>query len=105
DLAKILTEEPVIAWSRKSDETGRIMLSKKNKTAIEFAVPYYRPYFTGREREVLARLCASEDISTEGRYSEQCARQLETKLKSREVLLTTSCTGALELAAILLDLG
>ena len=50
-------------------------------------VPFYRPYFTGREIEALASLCASGEIATDGHYSRRCIRQLENKLKSREVLI------------------
>jgi dTDP-4-amino-4,6-dideoxygalactose transaminase len=68
-------------------------------------IPYFRSYFTGREMEVLARLCASEEIGSDGCFSKACAQLLESRLKSREILMTASCTGALELSARLLDLG
>jgi dTDP-4-amino-4,6-dideoxygalactose transaminase len=76
------------------------------KTAsLASQIPFSRPYFTGREMEFLARVCTSEEAASDGTYSKECVRLLESKLSSREILMTTSCTGALELAALLLNLG
>src|SRR5262245_35283400 len=68
-------------------------------------VPNFRPYFTGHEKEILTRLCASQRIGSDGAFSEECAHLLESRLTSRQILMTTSCTSALELSARLLDLG
>jgi dTDP-4-amino-4,6-dideoxygalactose transaminase len=70
-----------------------------------YNIPFYRPYVTGREMEVLTRACTSGQVCSDGTYTKECARLLESRLKSREILMTNSCTGALELAARILDLG
>src|SRR6476659_686316 len=70
-----------------------------------YNVPFHRPYFTGQELEVLARACSSQQVASDGTFTKECAHLLERRLKSHEILMTSSCTGALELAARLLDLG
>jgi dTDP-4-amino-4,6-dideoxygalactose transaminase len=68
-------------------------------------VPFHRPHFTGHELRNLEKLCSGHEIASDGSFSKECTAKLESRLNSREILMTTSCTGALELAARLLELG
>lgn len=69
----------------------------------ERRIPFNRPSVAGNEMEYMAKALASGHISGDGEYTRQCQAMLEASLGVRKALLTTSCTHALEMAAILLD--
>jgi dTDP-4-amino-4,6-dideoxygalactose transaminase len=73
-------------------------------TAGEWLIPFNRPSFVGREQEYIAAAIASGHISGDGMFTKRCSEYLESELGVPKVLLTTSCTHALELAALLLDI-
>jgi len=66
-------------------------------------IPFNRPFLAGRELEYVRQAIASGHTSGDGNFSRRCHELLETLLDAPRVLLTTSCTHALEIAAILLD--
>jgi len=66
-------------------------------------IPFNRPSLAGNEKEYMGRALAAGHISGDGEYTRRCQATLETSLGVRKALLTTSCTHALEMAAILLD--
>lgn len=68
-------------------------------------VPFNRPYYVGDEHERVLEAIAAGHISASGRFTERCERALEEQLGAARVLLTPSCTAALELAATLLEIG
>ena len=70
-----------------------------------YRVPFNRPGLAGNELRYIQESVDSGRISGDGVFTEKCRRLLEELLGARQVLLTTSCTTALELAALLLDLG
>ncbi|HEY7140092.1 MAG TPA: dTDP-4-amino-4,6-dideoxygalactose transaminase [Methylomirabilota bacterium] len=70
-----------------------------------YRVPFNRPGLAGNELRYIRESVDSGRISGDGVFTEKCRRVLEELLGARRVLLTTSCTTALELAALLLDLG
>ncbi len=59
----------------------------------------------GDEFEYMADALARMHVSGDGHYTMRCAALLEQRTGARRVLLTTSCTHALEMAAVLADLG
>lgn len=67
-------------------------------------IPFNRPYLTGRELAGIERAQAGGILSGNGAISRACAALLEARTGTHRALLTHSCTGALELAALLLDL-
>lgn len=67
-------------------------------------IPFNRPVFVGKELTYIQEAVCSGRISGDGAFTEKCHRLLEKKFNARKVLLTTSCTHALELASLLLDL-
>ena len=69
-----------------------------------FRIPFNRPYATGREAGYMAEAVASGQISGDGIFSGRCHAILEKALGVEKALLTTSCTHALEMASMLLDL-
>jgi dTDP-4-amino-4,6-dideoxygalactose transaminase len=67
-------------------------------------IPFNRPYLAGRELDYIARAHANGQLSGDGEFTRQCHAWLEQRIGTRKALLTHSCTAALEMAAILLDL-
>jgi dTDP-4-amino-4,6-dideoxygalactose transaminase len=68
-------------------------------------VPLNRPLFDEREERYVAAALSSRQVSGDGPFTARCSQLLEELLGVRKVLLTTSCTHALEMAALLLDIG
>lgn len=67
-------------------------------------IPFNRTSLVGREMEYVAQAVANGHISGDGVFTWRCHELLEETLGVRRALLTTSCTHALEMAAILLDI-
>jgi dTDP-4-amino-4,6-dideoxygalactose transaminase len=67
-------------------------------------IPFNRAAVTGREAEYVTRVIAEGPLHGDGPFSRACHEWLERITGSPRALLTTSCTHALELAALLLDL-
>jgi dTDP-4-amino-4,6-dideoxygalactose transaminase len=67
-------------------------------------IPFNKPYFTGKETEYIKEAVASGHISGNGKYTKKCQQFFEEKYGFKKTLLTTSCTDALEMAAILINL-
>jgi dTDP-4-amino-4,6-dideoxygalactose transaminase len=66
-------------------------------------IPFNRPYLVGREQEYVLEAFANRQLSADGAFTRRCSRWLEDKTGSARALLTHSCTAALELIALLLD--
>lgn len=67
-------------------------------------IPFNRPSFEGNEHEYITAAIASGHISGDGPFSKRCHAYLESALGVPRALLTTSCTHALEMTALLLDI-
>lgn len=61
------------------------------------------PYLTGKETEYIKQAVASCKISGDGFFTKKCHRFFQDKYGFKKVLLTTSCTDALEMASLLID--
>jgi len=70
----------------------------------ELRVDFNRPVPVGREMEYMAEAVANGHISGDGPFTKKCHALLQQELGIPKALLTTSCTHALEMAAILLDI-
>jgi dTDP-4-amino-4,6-dideoxygalactose transaminase len=68
-------------------------------------IPFNRPFATGDELNYIRAAIAAPKFSGDGSFTAQCHLLLEESLGIQKALLTTSCTHALEMAALLLDLG
>ena len=71
---------------------------------IPMTIPFNRPYLVGRELDYIAQAHANGQLSGDGVFTRRCHAWLEQRIGTRKALLTHSCTAALEMAAILLDL-
>ncbi len=68
-----------------------------------YKIPFNKPFFTGNELSYIEQAVASGKISGDGMFTKKCHAFFERKFGFKKALLTTSCTDALELAAILID--
>lgn len=71
---------------------------------MSIKIPFNKPFIAGKELFYIARAVANGDISGDGPFTQQCASLLEQQFGIPKVLLTPSCTAALEMAAMLCDL-
>lgn len=67
-------------------------------------IPFNKPSLVGREIEYIVEAVRGGRASGDGPFTMRCHRLLEETLGVPKVLLTTSCTHALELSALLLDI-
>ena len=70
---------------------------------MSFSIPFNRPCLSGNEYKYIAQAIANGHASGDGPFTRLCNQLLEQELQVPKALLTTSCTHALEMAAILLD--
>jgi dTDP-4-amino-4,6-dideoxygalactose transaminase len=66
-------------------------------------IHFNKPYLVGKELEYIATAVARGNASGDGEFSEACTQLLEERFGIGKVLLTNSCTAALEIAALLCD--
>lgn len=67
-------------------------------------IPFNKPHITGKEVHHIYGAVATGHISGNGSYTKKCQRFFEEKWGFKKTLLTTSCTDALEMCALLLDI-
>jgi len=68
------------------------------------SIPFNRPSFVGKELHYISQAIHGLHASGNGYFTKQCQEFLERMVGSPSVLLTTSCTDALEMSAILLNI-
>ncbi len=68
---------------------------------IHFNIPPY----TGKEKDYIQQAIENHKICGDGEFTKKCSHWLEEKTGTKKALLTTSCTHATEMAAILLNIG
>lgn len=67
-------------------------------------IPFNKPFMTGRELWHIAQAHANGHLSGDGQFTKRSHAWLEQRTGAHRALLTHSCTAALEMAALLLDL-
>lgn len=68
-------------------------------------IPFNKPYMTGRELDNIAQAHANAQLSGDGSFTKFCHAWLREHTGAHTALLTHSCTAALEMVAMLLDLS
>lgn len=68
-------------------------------------IKFNEPYVTGRELDYIRDVIARRAFGGDGVYSRRCQELIQRRMAAPHCLLTHSCTGALELAALSLRLG
>ncbi len=71
----------------------------------DLRVPFNKLFTTGRELDNIAEAIAHSHLSGDGRFTRYCHEVLERRLGSKRAFLTHSCTAALEMAALLAEIG
>jgi dTDP-4-amino-4,6-dideoxygalactose transaminase len=67
-------------------------------------IPFNKPFLTGKETDYIQQAVSSGKISGDGVFTAKCHRFFEQRYGFKKCLLTTSCTDALEMAALLIDI-
>ena len=68
-------------------------------------IPFNKPYLSGNELAYMKEAVVSGKISCNGVFTKKCEAFIEKKYGFKKALLTSSCTHALEMAALLLNIG
>ena len=67
-------------------------------------IPFNKPYLTGKEAHYMYEAVFTGKLSGNGMFTQRCQAYFEQRYGFKKCLLTTSCTDALEMAAILCDI-
>ena len=67
-------------------------------------IPFNKPHITGKETNYLLKAVNKGKISGNGYYTKLCQNHFTQQLQNKQNLCTTSCTDALEMCAILIDI-
>lgn len=67
-------------------------------------IGFNKPYLTGKETQYIMDAAASRKLSGDGEFTKKCHHFFETHFGFKKALLTSSCTDALEMSAILLNI-
>jgi dTDP-4-amino-4,6-dideoxygalactose transaminase len=67
-------------------------------------IPFNQPYSTGKEIDYAAETQRNYHLSGDGPFTKRCHRWIEEQTGCAKALLTHSCTSALDMAALLLDI-
>jgi dTDP-4-amino-4,6-dideoxygalactose transaminase len=68
------------------------------------AIPFNKPHITGKETDYIKEAVENLKLSGNGIFTQKCQQFFEKRFGIHKALLTTSCTDALEMAALLLDI-
>lgn len=71
---------------------------------MTYTIPFNKPYLTGKEMHYMYDAVSTGKISGNGKYTKKCQDFFKEKYNFGKCMLTTSCTDALEMAAILIDI-
>jgi dTDP-4-amino-4,6-dideoxygalactose transaminase len=77
----------------------------KTRAGTKYVVPFNRPFVTGAELGYIEEAIENAHLSGNGPFSRRCTEHLRQQLGASSVLLTNSCTAALEMAALLAEVG
>ena len=67
-------------------------------------IPFNKPHMTGKEHVYITEAYTNGMLAGDGPFTKQCHEWLEKNTGAKKALLTHSCTAALEMAAMLLDI-
>jgi dTDP-4-amino-4,6-dideoxygalactose transaminase len=79
-------------------------LHTAESAAVQTSIPFNKPYLTGNELVYMQASLTSGHLSGNGHFTRQCERFFEERFGIAKALLTTSCTDALEMSALLMNL-
>lgn len=77
--------------------------NKSTQSALDH-IPFNKPFLVGKELDYISECIQMGHSAGDGIFTKQCQELLEKRFEASKVLLTTSCTSALEIAAMLCDI-
>ena len=77
---------------------------EKNKEYQEYQIKFNVPPHTGKELDYIRQCIEAQKICGDGAFTKKCSAWFEERMQVKKCLLTTSCTHATELAALLIDI-
>jgi dTDP-4-amino-4,6-dideoxygalactose transaminase len=80
------------------------MKMKTDPAHSNYDIPFNKPWISGDEYRYMTMAVEGGHISGDGPFTKKCSTLLEEWLQAERVLLTTNCTHALEMSALLLDI-
>lgn len=80
------------------------LADKAPQSQLQTEIPFNRPYLTGNEQVYIQQSLTQRKLCGDGSFSRQCERFFEQRFGIKKALLTTSCTDALEMTGLLMDL-
>lgn len=78
-------------------------MNKRSKL-LKFKIPFNKPHLTHKEMGYITHARSLGQLSGDGFYTHKCHEWLEKKIDTKKVLLTHSCTAAMDMMAILIDI-
>ncbi len=99
------------SYSRKTKSANQSFTVRHHKKTllwrfrIQMKIPFNRIFTTGDELENIKEAIAAGRLAGNGNFTERCIRFVQEKDGFPHAFLTSSCTAALEMAAILTDVG
>jgi dTDP-4-amino-4,6-dideoxygalactose transaminase len=72
---------------------------------VDYAIPFNKPFRSGNELDYVSQAVTAGDISGDGEFTKRCSTLLETQFGIKKILLTPSCTAALEMSIMILGIG
>ena len=70
-----------------------------------YKIPFNKPFLAGKELYYIAQSVLSGHTAGDGLFTKKCQTLMQEKFGANKILLTHSCTGALEMAAVLCGIG
>ena len=70
-----------------------------------YKIPFNKPFLAGKELYYIAQSVLSGHTAGDGLFTKKCQALMEEAFGAKKILLTHSCTAALEMAAVLCDIG
>lgn len=68
-------------------------------------IPFNKPFVSGQELEYISQAVGRGELAADGHFTKACAALIKEQFGAHKVLMTPSCTAALEMAALLCDVG
>ena len=71
----------------------------------QYIIPFNKPFLVGKELNYIAQTVLNGQTSGDGAYSKMCQQLMEKTFDANHILMTHSCTAALEMSALLCDIA
>lgn len=81
-----------------------VLFTTTNQTMTSYRIPFNKPTYLGHETDYIKQSLDNQHVSGDGEFTKKCHTWLEETFGVPKALLTTSCTHALEMSALLLGI-